>query len=80
MLTKAIIEQAKSRETPYVVWDTEIPGFGLRVYPSGRRAFILQCRPMGSRKSVLQTLVLLSRKITKPTGSFRLERRECDSL
>ena len=26
------------------------------------------------------TLILLSRKITKPTGSFRLERRECDSL
>ena len=25
-------------------------------------------------------LILLSRKITKPTGSFRLERRECDSL
>jgi serine/threonine protein kinase len=27
-----------------------------------------------------RVLVLLSRKITKPTGSFRLERRECDSL
>ena len=25
-------------------------------------------------------LILLSRKITNPTGNFRLERRECDSL
>jgi hypothetical protein len=35
---------------------------------------------LGYARDTLLRLILLSRKITKPTGSFRLERRECDSL
>ncbi len=32
-------------------WDTTLPGFGVRVYASGRKTYVVQCRgPKGSRR------------------------------
>lgn len=39
-------------QTRDVLWDTEIPGFGLRLYPSGRKAFILSYRFEGRKRLV----------------------------
>lgn len=36
----------------HVLWDTEVPGFGCRIYPGGRKAFILSYRS-GTRKRLL---------------------------
>ncbi len=33
-----------------VVWDAEIPGFGVRVWPSGRRVYILKYRNLQGRQ------------------------------
>lgn len=33
-----------------VYWDTEISGFGVRVYPSGKKAFILSYRQNGTKR------------------------------
>lgn len=33
-----------------VRWDSVIPGFGVRIYPSGRKAFILRYRTNGSKR------------------------------
>ena len=32
-------------------WDRTLPGFGVRVYASGRKTYVIQCRgPNGSRR------------------------------
>jgi len=43
-LTKRIVESAEVREKDYFITDEELPGFSLRVLPSGRKNFTLQYR------------------------------------
>src|SRR6056297_3594165 len=43
-LTKRSVEALEIAEKDYPVWDSELPGFGVRVYPSGRKTYILQYR------------------------------------
>ncbi|TDI82224.1 MAG: DUF4102 domain-containing protein, partial [Caldithrix sp.] len=50
-LTKRIVEAAEPDPNRDVfVWDTQLPGFGLRVYPSGKRKYILQYRTKSNRQ------------------------------
>jgi hypothetical protein len=43
-LTKRFIEAAAPKDKAYILWDGDIPGFGVRVHPTGRKAFVLQYR------------------------------------
>ncbi len=54
-LTKRIIDAATytgTNNARCVLWDDEVPGFGCRVYPGGRKAFVLSYR-VGDRKRLL---------------------------
>src|ERR1700726_2967550 len=48
-LTKRTLEAAKPAAKDYQIWDTKVRGLGVRIYPSGVRAFILQYRNAAGR-------------------------------
>lgn len=46
-LTKRAIDQAEPGAKDYFLWDDELAGFGLRVWPSGRKVYVTQYRQGG---------------------------------
>jgi integrase len=43
-LTKSVVEKLAPTSTDYVLWDLALPGFGIRVKPSGVKSYIVQYR------------------------------------
>lgn len=46
-ITKRVVDAAGVREKDYVIWDDELPGFGLGVFTSGKRSYVIQYRARG---------------------------------
>ena len=46
-LTDAGVGKLKPDTTEYAVWDSEVPGLGVRVRPSGHRSFVWHGRVQG---------------------------------
>jgi integrase len=46
-LTKRVVDSAPPGVLRYDLWDSTLPGFGLRVAPSGKKSFIVRYRPKG---------------------------------
>ena len=51
-LTKRLVDTAKAQETDYFLWDEEIPGFGLRVFATGKKSYLIQYRKDGRTRRV----------------------------
>jgi integrase len=43
-LTKSVVENIQPETRDVFLWDDSLPGFGIRVLPSGKRSFVLQYR------------------------------------
>ena len=48
------MDAAEPAASRYIVWDTDLPGFGLRVEPSGKKTFIARYRAGGGRSGTLR--------------------------
>ncbi len=46
-LTKRIVDQVETGKADYFIWDDDLQGFGLRVFASGRRSYVVQYRAKG---------------------------------
>ncbi len=52
-LTKRFIDSRRYGGGSDVWWDEKFPGFGVRVYPSGKKSFVLSYHNAGGRKRLL---------------------------
>src|ERR1700722_1837558 len=46
-LTKRVVDNAEVRPSDYFIWCDELPGFGVRIYPSSKRSYLVQYRADG---------------------------------
>lgn len=56
-LTQSLVKALESRDSDYVRWCGELPGFGCRVRPSGSKSFIAQYR-IGGRRGVTRKVTI----------------------
>jgi len=51
-LTKAAVDRATRSDKDIFLWDTELKGFGIRIWPSGRKTFVAKYRVGGGRSGL----------------------------
>jgi integrase len=51
-LTKRLVEGLDLKLADYFAWDNELPGFGVRVWPTGRKVYLAQYRASGRTRRV----------------------------
>ena len=71
-LTKSVVERLAPADADYVAWDAELPGFGVRVKPSGVKSYIVQYRNRKTGASRRKTIGQHGQLLT-----FH-QARECD--
>ena len=58
-LTKRVIDGATPRASRYTVFDSEIRGFGLRVFPSGQKSYVFEYKSgEGGRQAVTKRVTI----------------------
>lgn len=64
-LTKRTVDATKPAAADLFLWDDELPGFGLRVWPSGRKVYVAQYR-LGGRGSRTRRLTIGAHGVLTP--------------
>ena len=76
-ITKRSVEALKVMSKDFIAFDTDLPGFGVRVMPSGKRFFLVQYRRHGRTRRVMLgqfgivTAEVARREATIMLGSVR---------
>jgi integrase len=60
-LTKRTVDAATPQSERYVVWDSELKGFGLRVEPGGGKSFFVRYRPKGAGRTGAKRFIKVGR-------------------
>ncbi|WP_432450267.1 tyrosine-type recombinase/integrase [Aliiroseovarius marinus] len=66
-LTKRLVDGLEPEARDYLLWDDDLAGFGVRVFPSGRRSYLVQYRADGRtrRRSIGQHGALTAEEARK---------------
>jgi integrase len=69
------VDKAEPRAQRYTIFDDELKGFGLRVFPSGAKSWIIEYRPdSGGRRTAKRRLTLGSARTLTPDEARRTAR------
>jgi hypothetical protein len=60
-ITKRAVDALAPGERPFIAFDTDLAGFGIRVMPSGVMSYIVECRPHGGGRGVAKRRVTLGK-------------------
>ena len=67
-LTDARIGKLKAGDVEYMVWDTRIAGFGVRVRPTGHKSYVYHRHALGQSRKFTLGPVALGSVDEAPTG------------
>jgi len=74
-LGKRQVETLRPRAKPWIAWDDRLPGFGVRVQPSGCKSFIVNYRPgNGGRNAPNRRIVIGRYGAVEPARARKLAR------
>jgi integrase len=60
-ITKRLVDSLRPRDRPYIAYDGELKGFGVRVMPSGVAAYIIEYRPDGGGRRITKKRMSIGR-------------------
>ncbi|HEY8594662.1 MAG TPA: site-specific integrase [Devosiaceae bacterium] len=60
-LTKRVVDASEPQAARFTVFDSVIPGFGLRVYPSGAKSWIFEYRPGEGGRQVAKKRITIGK-------------------
>jgi len=61
-LVKRTVDALKPCAKPFIAFDDDVKGFGLRTMPSGTKSYILEYRPGASGRGVAKKRLTLGRR------------------
>jgi Arm DNA-binding domain len=60
-LTKRTIDALKPRGKPYIIYDDDVKGFGVRLMPGGTKTYVVEYRPNGGGRGTAKKRFKLGR-------------------
>jgi integrase len=73
-ITKRVVDGLKSRQSEFAVWDSKMPGFGIRVRPTGAKSYIVVYRAGSGRGAPVRRYTIAGvGKITPETARRRAQ-------
>jgi Arm DNA-binding domain len=74
-LSKRVVDAAEPRGKDYAIWDDELPGFGLRVFMSAKRSYLIQYRSAGrSRRYTIGVHGVWTPELARKEANIQLGR------
>ena len=78
-LSNRIVDGLPVGDKDVIYWDRDVPGFGVRVYPSGARVYLVQSRgPGGSKRVAVGRHGVISAEEARRRGASMLIRIKAD--
>lgn len=73
-ITKRLVDGLKPRETEFAVWDSKLPGFGVRVRPTGAMSYVVVYRAGSGRGAPVRRFTIAATGKTTPEAARRQAR------
>lgn len=80
-ITKRLVDNLATKDRDVFVWDSDVPGFGIRVWPSGKKTYVVQYRlPGGGRRSFAKRVSLGEHGVLTPDEARQLAKKTLGSV